>query len=555
MTAHPIEMDAAESVGGTDPASFPSVSELASGTAMLLGQGAVVGREATTLAAESVRIALGRSEIAPARSDRRFSDPAWQNHPAYRRLAQGYLAASRAAENLVDSLDDQDWSHTQAARFVTDIVTSAAAPTNYLPTNPAALKRAFETGGASLVKGLGNWLDDLRHNRGLPSMAKPGQFNVGTDLAVTPGQVVARDELAEIIRYVPTTDDVRERPTLVVPPPIGRFYFLDLAPGRSFVEYSVSTGIQTFMLSWRNPTHEQRDWDVDAYAARVIRAIEEVRAATGQEQVNVIGFCAGGILTTAALNHLTAQGQRPVANFAAAVTLMDFGGNNPINTFGYAPVLSLAAWNSRRKGIIDAKSMGSAFTWMRPNDLVWSYWVNNYLMGQDPPAFDVLSWNADGTALPAALHKQFLDVFRNNPLVEPGARTFLDTPFDLGTIDIPNFVVGAVNDHLTPWRGTYRTTQLLGGDDTTYVLSNAGHIASLVNPPGNPKASYFTGAGTGDVDADTWRANAEQHTGSWWEAWVDWTQGRSGSWVPAPTDLGPSLADAPGLYVHDQVPE
>lgn len=553
MTTEQIEQTAADAVGGTDPAGFPPPGDLLAGAATLLTHGSALGREATRLATESVRITLGRSELGPTRGDRRFADPTWQENPAYRRLMQGYLATCRAVDNLVDTLDENDWAHTEAAKFVAEIVTSAAAPTNQLATNPAAVKRALETGGASLVRGVGHWAKDMLRNGGLPSTAKEGQYTVGTDLAVTPGRVVARDEVGELIRYSPTTEQVHERPTLVVPPPIGRFYFLDLAPGRSFVEHSVGRGIQTFLLSWRNPTKDQADWTIDTYAARVIEAIDEVRQVTGQDDVNLIGFCAGGILSTAALNKLGAEGRRPVNAAAFAVTLLDFGQRNPINTFGYAPVLSLASWNSRRHGIIDAKAMGSAFTWMRPDDLVWNYWVNNYLMGQDPPKFDVLAWNADGTALPAALHAQFLDIFEHNPLPVPSARTFLDTPYDLGTIDLPSFVVGAVNDHLTPWRGTYRTTQLLGGEDTTFVLSNAGHIASLVNPPGNPKASYFTGSGAGRLGADEWRAGAKQCTGSWWEIWADWTQDRSGALIDAPTDLGPVLAEAPGLYVRDLV--
>lgn len=548
-----IGTSAADAVGGTDPASLPSVAEILGTVGLLAGQGATVGKEATTLMRESVRIALGRSDLAPDRKDRRFADPTWQQNPAYRRLMQSYLAGCRAVDNLVDNLDEKDWEHALTARFVADIATSAASPTNYFATNPAALKRAFETGGTSLLRGLGHWVDDVRHNGGLPSMAKKDQFTVGADLAVTPGVVIGRDDHAELIRYTPTTTEVFERPTLVVPPPIGRYYFLDLAPARSFVEYSTSCGIQTFMLSWRNPTAEMSRWDIDAYATRVIAAIDEVREATGQDQINVIGFCAGGILTTVALNALTARGEKPVANFSTAVTLIDFGGKNPINTFGYSPVLSLAGWNSRRKGVIDAQAMGSAFSWLRPNDLVWNYWVNNYLMGDEPPAFDVLAWNADGTALPAALHAQFLDIFRNNPLPEPGQRTYLDTPYDLGSIDVPAFVIGAVNDHLTPWRGTYRTTQLIGSDDVTYTLSNAGHIASLVNPPGNPKASYFVRDQSGDVDADDWLADAEKRTGSWWEHWAEWTTtGRSGDQIPAPADTGPGLGDAPGLYVRDK---
>ena len=278
---------------------------------------------------------------------------------------------------------------------------------------------------------------------------------------------------------------------LVVPPPIGRYYFLDLRPGRSFVEYSVSRGLQTFLLSWRNPGPDQADWDIDTYAERILTAIDAVREATGSEDVNVIGFCAGGILNTAVLNHLAAKGDDRVHTASYAVTLLDFGQSAPIGAFSGAKLLSLARWNSKRSGVISARAMGNAFTWMRPNDLVWNYWVNNYLMGEDPPVFDILSWNADGTNLPAALHRQFLDIFEHNPLPEQGAMEALGTPIDLRQVKVPTYVTGAINDHLTPWKGCYRTTQLMSGE-TTFALSNAGHIASLVNPPGNPKANYYT---------------------------------------------------------------
>ena len=546
-----------DAVVGTDPSTVPSAGELIAGLTSMLAQGSVVGHEAKTLAEELIRIGLGRSEVEPKRGDGRFRDPAWQNNAVFHRLEQAYLAACQASDNLVDTLEEKDWSHAQKARFLMGIVTSTTAPTNLLIANPAAMKRARDTRGASLAKGFTNWLSDVRGHGGMPSTAKPGVLKVGEDLAVTPGGVISRDDVAEVIQYTPTTTQVYQRPTLIVPPPIGRFYFLDLAPGRSFAEYSVGRGIQTFMLSWRNPTKDQAHWSIDTYAQRILSAIDDVRQATGSTDVNIIGFCAGGILNTVVLNYLAARGDTRVHGASFAVTLLDWSGKYPIGAFQTAPVISLAKWNSRRKGIIDAATMGSAFTWMRPNDMVWNYWVNNYLLGQDPPVFDILSWNADGTNLPAKLHEQFLDIFGHNNMVDPGALEHLGTPVDLSTIHVPTFVMGALTDHLTPWRGTYRTTELTTGR-STYVLSNAGHIAALVNPPGNPKASYFVGTRAGTVDADTWREKAKQKTGSWWEAWADWTIKHSRAEVVAPQTLGskaqPVLTEAPGLYVRDQLP-
>jgi len=551
------EPEVVDSVEESGPVVVPSARELIAGLSTMVAQGAAVGREAKSLGEEVIRIGLGRSEVEPKRGDKRFRDPAWQSNPVFHRVEQAYLLACQATDKMVDGLDEKDWSQAEMARFLMGIVTSTAAPTNVLVGNPAALKRALDSRGTSLAKGLSHWISDLRHNGGMPSMAKPGVLTVGVDLAVTPGGVISRDDVAEIIQYTPTTKTAYERPTLIIPPPIGRFYFLDLGPNRSFVEYSVARGIQTFMLSWRNPTKDQADWSIDTYARRILSAIDDVRETTGCQDVNVIGFCAGGILSTVVLNHLAARGDRRVHAASFAVTLLDWAGKYPIGAFNTSPVLSLAKWNSRRKGVIDAATMGMAFTWMRPNDLVWNYWVNNYLLGEEPPVFDILSWNADGTNLPATLHEQFLDIFAENSMVTPGAAEYLGTPVDVSTIDVPTFVMGGLNDHLTPWRGTYRTTEMTSGP-STYVLSNAGHIAALVNPPGNPKASYFVGQGEGTVDADTWREAAQQKTGSWWEEWASWTIQHSGAEVAAPKVLGsethPVLTDAPGLYVRDLLP-
>ena len=471
-------------------------------------------------------------------------------------IQQSYLASAGALDRIVDAMGDGS-SDTQAerARFAADILASAAAPTNFLPSNPAALKRAFDTGGTSLVRGARNFLSDVHHNGGMPSMIEPGAFVVGRELAVTPGAVVARDAVAEVLQYAPATDTVFQRPVLVIPPPIGRFYFLDLRPGRSFVEYATGQGLQTFMLSWRNPTADQGRWDLDTYAQAVLAAIDAVRAVTGSPDVNLIGFCAGGIIATTVLNYLAALGDDRVHSISYAVTLLDFGLRAPITAFSGRGLVAFAGRRSRRKGIITSRQMGSAFTWMRPDDLVFNYWVNNYLMGQKPPAFDILAWNADGTNLPGALHNQFLDIFRDNVLARQGELSVLGTPVSLESIKLPAFVTGAVADHLTPWKGCYRTTQLLSGP-STFVLSYSGHIASLVNPPGNPKAHYWTGGPPG-ADCDEWLAGAEEQQGSWWEAWAGWVKPRSGERKPVPAQLGseqyPILSPAPGLYVHDEM--
>jgi polyhydroxyalkanoate synthase len=540
---------------------MPSLRQAAGGLAAALSQGTTVAREASRLGAELTRIARRRSDVAPAKGDRRFTDPAWTSNPALRMVQQGYLASAQALDQIVAAMGEGPGGEgrsprAEQAQFAANIVTSAAAPTNFLMSNPAALKRAFETGGLSLARGARNFVHDVRHNGGMPSMTEPGVFEVGRDLAVTPGAVVARDDVAEVLQYTPATDEVFGRPVLVVPPPIGRFYFLDLRPGRSFVEYATSRGQQTFMLSWRNPTAEQGQWNLDTYAAAVSSAIDAVRDITGSPDVNLIGFCAGGIIATTLLNQLAAAGDDRVHSISYAVTLLDFGLPAPITAFSGRGLIALAGRRSRRKGIITSREMGSAFTWLRPDDLVFNYLVNNYLMGDKPPAFDILAWNADGTNLPGALHGQFLDIFRDNLLTRPGQLSVLGTPLRLPAITVPTFVTGAVTDHLTPWKGCYRTTQLLGGP-STFVLSYSGHIASLVNPPGNPKAHYWTGGAPGE-DPEQWLAGAEKQQGSWWEAWAEWVSERSGDRRPGPDHLGseryPVLSPAPGLYVRDLVP-
>ena len=544
-----------ESIGGGEDFVLPGRGEVVAGLVAALSQGHVLAREAIGLGKELAKVVLGTSEVSPAKGDRRFTDPAWSSNPVYHRIMQTYLASTGVLARIVEDFSStaRNPARAQAASFAATILASAAAPTNYLLTNPAAVKEAFDTGGRSLVRGIGNYLSDVRTNGGMPSMVERGAFTVGVDLAVTPGSVVSRDEVAEVLQYAPAGSTVYQRPVLVVPPPIGRFYFLDLRPGRSFVEYSVARGMQTFLVSWRNPQREQGDWNLDTYAARVSSALDEVRDITGSADVNVVGFCAGGIIVTTLLNHLAAQGDSRVHTMSYAVTMLDFEKQEQLAAFASPRVVGFARKRSGRKGIITGRDMSSAFTWMRPDDLVFNYFVNNYLMGRKPPPFDILAWNADSTNLPGALHIQFLDIFADNLLVKPGAMEVLGTPLQLDRIDIPIFVSGAVSDHLTAWTNCYRTTQLLGGE-STFVLSYSGHIASLVNPPGNPKAHYWIG-GTPRPDPHAWLDGAERKAGSWWEAWADWISQHAGDQIQAPATLGNDqhkpLGPAPGLYVRD----
>ena len=552
------ESEALASVEGAEPVGLPTPGGMVRSVVATLARPRPLAREAARLGRDTVRIVRGTDEIAPDPRDRRFADPAWSAHPGYRRLLQSYLAVTGALDRLATDFESggADWREVEQARFVLKAFTSAMAPTNTLLGNPAALKRAFDTGGRSVVRGMGHLLHDLVRNGGMPTQVDRSAFTVGEDLGVTPGAVVYRDEVVEVIQYAPSTARVRQRPLVIVPPPIGRFYFLDLRPGRSFVEHAVGQGLQVFMVSWRNPTKEQAGWDLDTYSTAVLDAVDVAREVTGSPDVVTMGFCAGGQVMTTALNHLAATGDDRVSAAAYAVTLLDFSSRAPLGAFSGPRLLDIARRNSRRQGVISARQMGSVFTWMRPDDLIFNYLVSEWLMGEDPPAFDILAWNADGTNLPARLHEQFLEIFGSNSLVREGALRVLGTPVHLGRITVPTFVTGALTDHLTPWDGCYRTTQLLSGP-STFVLSYSGHIQSLVNPPGNPKAHYWTGAEPGP-DAQEWRASAERHSGSWWEPWAQWVVDRSGDEVAAPATVGsaghPPLEPAPGSYVLDRRP-
>jgi polyhydroxyalkanoate synthase len=467
---------------------------------------------------------------------------------------QGYLAVSEALDGIVEDADLPDWRQRERAKFLVTMMTSALAPTNTLLGNPTALKRALETGGGSLRRGTRNYLSDLRHNGGLPSQVDRAQFVVGKDLAVTSGVVVYRDEVLELLQYRPATPSVHAVPVVVVPPQINKYYFMDLAPGRSLIEYAVGQGLQVFAISWRNPTKEHRDWNLDTYGASIIVALDAIQQITRSKQVSVFGLCAGGITIAAVLNHFAATGDDRIRAASFGVTLLDWSVPAPVGMLASRSLLRFASWRSRSRGVLDGQSMASVFTWMRPNDLVWNYWVNNYLLGKDPPSFDILAWNADKTNLPGALHTQFLQIFEHNSLALPGAMTMLGSPVDLSRVKVDTYVTGGTTDHLTPWRGCYRATALFGGE-STFALANTGHIQTLVCPPGKAKSRYWVGPDPGP-DPDAWLASADERTGTWWEHWAGWMGERSGSKKRAPKTLGsrayPVLDEAPGSYVFTQ---
>jgi polyhydroxyalkanoate synthase len=544
-----IPAEVADVVGGTEDPGRLGLGDAVLAMTRVAASGGAGVKAGLGLAVEGVRIAAGRSTVEPAKGDGRFADPSWTENPGYRRIKQGYLAWSKAIDSVVEAAD-VDWRTRERARFAAGILTSSLAPTNTLPGNPAALKRAIETGGGSLVTGARQFVDDLLHNGGMPKQVDASGFQVGGNIAVTPGAVVYRDEVCEVIQYKPTTPKVATRPVVMIPPPINKYYFMDLAPGRSFIEHAVAQGIQFFVISWRNPRKEHGDWGLDTYGEAVLGAIDVAREITGSDDVIALGLCAGGIITATVLSHLAARGDSRVHAVSFGVTLLDWDCPAMVGAFQSKGLLSVARRKSSRAGVLDARSLGTVFTWMRPNELVWNYWVNNYLMGKKPPAFDILAWNDDKTNLPGRLHGQFLDIFAGNLLAKGGLEV-LGTPVDLSGVKIDNYVTGGLSDHLTPWDGCYRATQLLAGH-STFVLSPTGHIQTQVSPPGNPKSHYFVGGEPGP-DPHEWRAGAERRPGTWWDHWVEWVKARGGAEKPAPRTLGSRrhkvLAPAPGTYV------
>jgi polyhydroxyalkanoate synthase subunit PhaC len=502
------------------------------------------------LASTLFSVLTGSSDVVPVKGDRRFADSVWNDNPFYRRYLQGYLAISKSFDDFVGdtSLDNVA---KQRAHFVLSLWLDALAPTNTLAGNPAAIRKALESGGASLVAGYRNLLADMTANQGMPAQVDMKAFEVGRDLAVTPGAVVWRNEVMELIQYSPKTEQVHSRPQLIVPPQINKFYIFDMAPGKSIVEYLVSGGMQVFVVSWRNPTPAQRDWNMDHYVAALLDAIAAVRDITGAEDVNLHGACSGAMTLAALLGYLAATGQKLVHAATLMVAVLDTDADSLLGVFATPETIAAAKANSARKGVLDGHEMGRVFAWMRPNDLVWNYWVNNYLMGNAPPAFDILYWNNDTTRLPAAFHAQLLDIFADKSLQKPGGVSILDTPISLSEVACDMFVVAGVTDHITPWKGVYRTARRFGGA-VEFVLSSSGHIQSLINPPGNPKARYFAGTDLPDTP-EAFLAGVTEVAGSWWDRWRQWIAARSGELRPAPSAQGskrfPPGAKAPGNYV------
>ncbi len=368
--------------------------------------------------------------------------------------------------------------------------------------------------------------------------------------STSPGAVVYRNDVLELIQYGPITEQVHERPLLVVPPQINKFYVFDLSPDKSLARFCLRNNVPTFIISWRNPTKAQREWGLSTYIDALKEAVDVVTAITGSKDVNMLGACSGGITCTALLGHYAAIGEKKVNALTLLVSVLDTTLDSDVALFVDEQTLETAKRHSYQAGVLEGKDMAKVFAWMRPNDLIWNYWVNNYLLGNEPPVFDILFWNNDTTRLPAAFHGDLIEMFKNNPLIRPNALEVCGTPIDLKQVTADIFSLAGTNDHITPWKSCYKSAQLFGGK-VEFVLSSSGHIQSILNPPGNPKSRYMTSEEMA-ANADDWQENSTKHTDSWWLYWQAWLAERSGAPVKPPHMAGTAfkpVGDAPGTYV------
>jgi polyhydroxyalkanoate synthase len=487
--------------------------------------------------------------VEPGPKDKRFSDPTWQENPAYFLLQQNYLLFGRLAQDLVE-VGAGSGPGAKKLRLATEIIVDALAPTNVLPGNPAALKRAFETSGASLLRGARNFVTDLATNKGMPRQVDRGAFTIGTDLAATPGKVVFRNDLIELLQYAPQTETVYEVPLLCSPPWINKYYVMDLAPRRSFIESAVQHGHTVFAISYRNADASMRDVTLDDYLVNgpsaALDAVEEI---TGAGEVNIVGLCLGGTLTAMLLAYLEKTAAHRVRSATLLNTLIDFSEPGVLGAFTDPATIERVERKMRRKGFLPSSDLARTFTFLRGNDLVWNYVASNWLLGEPVPKFDILAWNDDATQMPAEMHAFYLRSCYGRNDFARGELELAGKRIGAGDIRTDTFILAAVEDHIVPWTSSYASTRLLSGD-VRFVLSSAGHIAGIVNPP-NPKSRYWTNDEL-PPDPDTWRTGAQLHEGSWWEEWTRWAAERSGA-QREPPPLGskrhPPLGEAPGTFI------
>tara|TARA_R110002124_G_scaffold9429_5_gene48264 strand:+ start:6100 stop:7956 length:1857 start_codon:yes stop_codon:yes gene_type:complete len=495
----------------------------------------------------------------PAPDDKRFKDEAWSENVLFDTLKQSYLLTSNWIREAVSDVDGLDPKTREKVTFYTRQWVNALAPTNFAATNPKVLQRTLDTKGENLVKGLDHLLTDLERGEGQLriSMTDETAFTLGQNIAVSPGKVVYQNDLMQLIQYAPSTEKVFKRPLLIVPPWINKFYILDLQPKNSFIKWAVDQGHTVFVVSWVNPDESLADKSFEDYMLEgPLAALDAIRDATGEDSVNIIGYCIGGTLTASTLAYLAAQpeGAKYTADRVASATffttMTDFSEPGELGVFIDEEQLDLLEEHMAEKGYLEGSYMSQVFNMMRDNDLIWSFVVNNYLLGREPMAFDLLYWNSDNTRMPAMMHGMYLrKMYLENRLVKPGGIELADTPIDLTKIKTPVYMLSTSDDHIAPWKSTYAATQLYAGP-VRFVLSASGHIAGVINPPAANKYCHWTNTKT-PKDPDAWLNAATRHEGSWWPDWQKWIGKKSGGQVAArrPGDGKlTAIEDAPGSY-------
>ncbi|KIF82622.1 class I poly(R)-hydroxyalkanoic acid synthase [Noviherbaspirillum autotrophicum] len=493
------------------------------------------------------------SSKTPAIADRRFAGPEWQSNPMFAFNAATYLLNSRFLMAMANAVEATPRAK-QKIRFAVQQLVDAMSPANFLATNPEVQQKLIETKGESLMKGISHMIEDLQ--KGHISQSDESAFEVGRNVANTEGAVVFENAFFQLIQYKPLTKTVFERPLLLVPPCINKYYILDLQPENSLVRYAVSEGHTVFLVSWRNPDASLANATWDDYIEQgAIEAINVVRDISKQEQINALGFCVGGTILSTALALLFARGEKPVSSVTLLTTLLDFSETGVIDVFIDEAQVALREKTIGNGGLMPGRDFTSAFSSLRPNDLVWNYVKSNYLKGEDPPPFDLLYWNADATNLPGPMFCWYLrNLYLENSLKVPGKLAVAGTPVDLGAIDVPAFIYGSREDHIVPWTAAYESTNLLNSKkrgNNRFVLGASGHIAGVINPPAKKKRSYWSNDKPA-ADAGTWLQGATEHTGSWWPEWSKFLEKNAGGQVKAPKYGSAKykvIEPAPGRYV------
>ena len=511
----------------------------------------------TNLWLNSAKAMLGE-ETSPVREpgtgDRRFRHAAWDEHPFFSFIKQSYLVTADAILSAVSDVDDIDQKTAGKAQFYTRQFVDAMSPTNFLLTNPEVLEATLDSKGENLLKGMQNFIDDIDAETGLLriKMTDEQAFEPGVNIAVTPGKVVFQNDLFQLLQYEPSTGKTFRKPLLIMPPWINKYYVLDLQPQNSMIKWLVEQGHSVFVISWVNPDEKLAHKDFEHYVTEgSVAAIDAVEQATGESGINIVGYCIGGTLLAATLAYLQANGDARVASATFFVSLIDFSIPGDLGVFIDEQQLESLEQTMNERGYHDGKEMAATFNLLRSNDLIWSFYVRNYLLGKDPFPFDLLYWNADSTRLPARMHSTYLrTMYLKNEFREPGGLSVAGTPIDVSTIRVPAYFISTEEDHIAPWEGTYLGAQLLSGP-VKFVLGKSGHIAGIINPPDAQKYGYYTGP---DVDrpAAEWHDNAELHPGSWWSDWQAWLEQFAGGKIPARTPGANGrtvIEDAPGSYI------